>query len=643
MADLDVSALFLGPKGENKTFFREMIAEAVDQHVAWRQTFRPSDPPLTTTRQRYDTNYRNTLYGTEEVLTRLSSMLQEKSLPWFSPRYIGHMNSDTLMVSNLAYVMAMLYNPNNCAKEASPVTTELELEAGKDLCALFGYDHNKSWGHITSGGTVANYEALWLARNLKSTPHAISRLEGASDLVADLSSAQLLNLSVDRTLDLIRQVEQRGLLSELQQATTRGKGAKSAELGKVLIPRSKHYSWNKAVDILGLGNDNIVPINVDANYRTDISDLESKVIDLIKREIPILAVVTVVGTTEEGAIDPVDQVVALRDRCEKEFGVSFYIHCDAAYGGYVRSMFLDEHDQFMGYQELLDRYRQSGLIPDGVVWPKPEVYSAFEAMRHVDSITVDPHKSGYIPYSAGAIAVRDKQILKLISYHAAYVESGSDEDVPLGHNIMEGSKAGATAAAVWATHRTVPLNLDGYGPVIGHGIVTADWLAKRLERLEFEVSGKTFGCHLLTYPDYHMVNFGFKEKGNASLYDYNRLNRGFYEQSSFMSGRTYQKNFLTSSTSLTRDEYGEIPEVFARAIGLDQKDWLRFGSVYILRAAVMTQFLRDPSTFDDYWSDIKDEFRVIIEKVLQSTEPEPATGAQKQRRASKRCRSVRVK
>ena len=104
-----------------------------------------------------------------------------------------------------------------------------------------------------------------------------------------------------------------------------------------------------------------------------------------------------------------------------------------------------------------------------------------------------------------------------------------------------------------------------------------------------------------------------------------------------------RKTVLTSSTSLTRDEYGEIPEVFARAIGLDQKDWLRFSSVYILRAAVMTQFLRDPSTFDDYWSDIKDEFRDIIEKVLQSTEPEPATGAQKQRRASKRCRSVRVK
>ena len=166
MNKADARALFLGPKGENKNFFKEMIIEAVDQHISWRQTFRPSDPYLTSTKERYANQYRETLYNTEEVLTKLSSKLQENSLPWFSPRYIGHMNSDTLMVANIAYVMTMLYNPNNCAKEASPVTTELEVEAGSDLCQLFGYDPERSWGHITSGGTVANYEALWMARNL---------------------------------------------------------------------------------------------------------------------------------------------------------------------------------------------------------------------------------------------------------------------------------------------------------------------------------------------------------------------------------------------------------------------------------------------------------------------------------------------
>ncbi len=612
----DVDALFLGPKGENKTFFKEMMAKAVDEHIAWRQTFRPSDPHLTTTRERYEAAYRNTLYSTDEVLSTLSSKLQDKSLPWFSPRYIGHMNSDTLMIANLAYVMAMLYNPNNCAKEASPVTTDLELEAGRDLCTMFGYDDTSSWGHITSGGTVANYEALWMARNLKATPMALRSIAAAADLVANSSEQQLLNMPVRDILPLIAAAERRGLLGELHQATPRGRGLQHGQLGKVLIPRSKHYSWMKAVDILGLGSDSVVPVDVDTEFRTDIGDLRHKLEALIAEGTPILAVVTVVGTTEEGAVDPVDQVVQLRRDCEQRHGVSFYIHCDAAYGGYVRSMFLDGENRFLDYDALIRRYRETDLIPDGVTWPKPEVYEGFRAMAEVDSITVDPHKSGYIPYAAGAICVRDKRILKLISYEAAYVESGDEDDAPLGHNIMEGSKAGATAAAVWATHRTVPLNLDGYGPVIGHGIVTADWLAQKLGDLTVEVKGRQFRSHLLMYPDYHMVNFGFNEVGNTSLEAYNHLNREFYEESSFMTGRAYQKNFLTSSTSLTRDEYGDTPSEFSRRIGIDENDWERIGSVYILRAAVMTQFLRKREVFEDYWNDISAEFSNILKKVI---------------------------
>jgi tyrosine decarboxylase len=619
MNNPDVNALFLGPKGENKAFFREMLAEAVDQHVAWRQTFRPSDPYLTTTTGRHEPSYRNTLYSTEEVLTTLSSKLQQDSLPWFSPRYIGHMNSDTLMVANLAYVMAMLYNPNNCAKEASPVTTQLEIEAGHDLCKMFGYAAERSWGHITSGGTVANYEALWLARNLKATPDALAELEGARDLVACYTESARRNLPVQVVLDMIEETERRGLLHALQNATPRGKGLKQQSLGKVLIPRSKHYSWLKAVDILGLGSDSIVPIDVDENFRTDVRHLKAKLEELIHEGTPILAVVTVVGTTEEGAVDPVHEICAYRRECEEKNGVSFYLHCDAAYGGYVRSMFLDEQDQFLSSDELKKRYHTSGLIPSGVTWPKPSVYEAFKAMAQCDSITVDPHKSGYIPYAAGAITIRDKRILKLISYEAAYVESGASDDVVLGHNIMEGSKAGATAAAVWATHRTVPLNLDGYGPVIGNGIVTADWLAHQLEQTTLNVKGKIFQIHLLMFPDYHMINFGFKEQHNSSLEDYNALNRRFYERSSFMSGRTYQKNFLTSATSLTREEYGETPSAYARRIGIAAGEWERIESVYILRAAVMTQFLRRKEVFDDYWNDISNEFKLILESIYQAS------------------------
>ncbi|WP_062399167.1 hypothetical protein [Methanogenium cariaci] len=60
------------------------------------------------------------------------------------------MNSDTLAVANLAYLTTILYNPNNVAYEASPVTTALEIEAGKQLAGMLGgYDPGKSWGGIS--------------------------------------------------------------------------------------------------------------------------------------------------------------------------------------------------------------------------------------------------------------------------------------------------------------------------------------------------------------------------------------------------------------------------------------------------------------------------------------------------------------
>lgn len=72
------------------------------------------------------------------------------------------------MPALMGYIMTMLYNPNNVSVEASPMTTIAEIRAGEQLCKLFGYKTEREeasdivgWGHITSGGSVANLEAIW--------------------------------------------------------------------------------------------------------------------------------------------------------------------------------------------------------------------------------------------------------------------------------------------------------------------------------------------------------------------------------------------------------------------------------------------------------------------------------------------------
>jgi glutamate/tyrosine decarboxylase-like PLP-dependent enzyme len=79
------------------------------------------------------------------------------------------MCTDLSMVSLLGYFMTMLYNPNNVAIEASPLSTAAEILVGEQLCELLGYNNQKGvqdsptgWGHVTSGGTVANLESIWV-------------------------------------------------------------------------------------------------------------------------------------------------------------------------------------------------------------------------------------------------------------------------------------------------------------------------------------------------------------------------------------------------------------------------------------------------------------------------------------------------
>ena len=86
------------------------------------------------------------------------------------------MNWETTIPSILGNFAAMLYNPNNCSFEGGPFTLQLEIECMVEFAKMFDYpemfvgsfeDGPRSWGHFTGGGTVANCESFWAARNCK--------------------------------------------------------------------------------------------------------------------------------------------------------------------------------------------------------------------------------------------------------------------------------------------------------------------------------------------------------------------------------------------------------------------------------------------------------------------------------------------
>lgn len=111
----------------------------------------------------------------ENYADKLSGLLNKHSIPFWSARYSAHMTCDTSMPAILGYLMTMLFNPNNVALEASPITTLLEMMVGEQLCSMLRYNLSPNstgnpnsadnlpiaWGHITCDGTVANLESMW--------------------------------------------------------------------------------------------------------------------------------------------------------------------------------------------------------------------------------------------------------------------------------------------------------------------------------------------------------------------------------------------------------------------------------------------------------------------------------------------------
>jgi len=361
-----------------------------------------------------------------------------------------------------------------------------------------------------------------------------------------------------------------------------------------LVPATAHYSMQKVVEALGLGKQQIEMIPVDSHFRTDVDALREILLRCANERRPVLALISVLGTTEEGAIDQIHRLVELQAEMRKR-GLAFYHHCDAAWGGYIRTLFFDGQGKPVDTPSAIREITQT--------WPSDEVFQSFSAVHHADSVTIDPHKLGYVPYSCGAIVFRREEVKELITTEAPYIFDGEERrDRPfIGRHILEGSKPGAAAAACWFAHRVVPLNQSGYGLLIGKSIRSAHELCYRLDReLAPELAREGIILRILTQPpDTNIFCFVVNRVGNTSLKEMNRINHAIYDELKFNPESVIQRhNFIISSTALTFAQYGPkgsqriscLDEHLA-ALGIPAEEFEKVGSVKTLRSAVTSPWL----------------------------------------------------
>lgn len=187
---------------------------------------------------------------------------------------------------------------------------------------------------------------------------------------------------------------------------------------KIVASNQAHYTHSRISSALGLKYESIP---CDRIGRMDINFLKKS---LEKGDIG--TVVATIGTTATGAIDPLPEILEL----QKQF--KFRIHVDSAYGGYFR---------------IIDNLNEEAL-------------NAYDSLSKVDSIVVDPHKHGLQPYGCGCVLFHDPSVGKFYKHESPYTYFSSSE-LHLGEISLECSRAGASAVALWATQKLLPLVKNG--------------------------------------------------------------------------------------------------------------------------------------------------------------------------------------
>lgn len=326
-----------------------------------------------------------------DEIFKILDMYHEKDMGYSEGRILGSMCTQSESIAQSVFYKFI--NTNLGDPGLFKGTKIIEDYAIKLIGSLVSIDN--PYGHIVTGGTEANLMAMRAARN-----HA--------------------------------------------------RKYKNIDNGEIILPKSAHFSFNKAADILGL---KIVEADMD-DYKIDVSKLESKI------TANTVAIVAIAGTTELGLVDSIDQISEIAKRND------IYLHIDAAFGGFIIPFLKD-----VGYDF-------------------PEFDFSLEG---VCSMTIDPHKMGLSSIPSGCILFRDKKYLDVMAVEAPYLTKKEQ-------STIVGTRSGASAAATYAVMEYI--GREGYTKLALEAIEKTNTLKEELLKMGYEiVTEPELNIIAFTHPD----------------------------------------------------------------------------------------------------------------------------------------------
>lgn len=587
--EVALKSFFLGPQAENAPWVLALLDSVFERWTRWRKSLFPEDGSAISTLDQSSHSFIERKEIFQKVTMDLLARLEEE-VPKFSPRYVGHMFSEVSLPALFGHVVTLLHNPNNISGESSRVGTQIENEAIEFLLSMVGFPSQSGAGHFTSGGTIANLEALiraqsrmalWLATQavlkestkIESFDLTLSAHSGWNQLDDAMAKIQRASISQSEIAKWKMGVANPIELSDRLEILGGGKEF----LGPVLlVPENKHYSWKKGCRMLGLGAEALWPIQLDSHGRLSIDHLKQLLDLAIVKGRPVLAVVSVVGTTELGGIDSVNKVQDMLDHWKKESGIHIWHHVDAAFGGYFRTVDLN-HSIALSSQSK----------------------DALHAISRVDSVTLDPHKLGYVPYASGAFLTRDKRDYYFSTFDdAPYIDF--DETRDKGPYTIEGSRSAAGAIATWMTAKAMGLNPNGYGLLLERTARISKELGKRLteENLPLQVAP---GC------DTNILCFTCAKPGESISKSNERTLRVFDR----FSPKHQDSAFMVSKTSLHWKSYTAYLDQWTPSwMALRDSD-----EVVLIRMTMMNPFFASREMTINYSDEYIKELSAILSEI----------------------------
>jgi glutamate/tyrosine decarboxylase-like PLP-dependent enzyme len=268
------------------------------------------------------------------------------------PRYVGHQVPAPIPLAGLFDAVGSVTNQVMAVYEMGPWSTAVEQAMVAKLAGFLGWRDGNYAGFVTHGGSLANLNALLVARNVAlgdcwengvagSSPVASPRLCGERPGVKGDFGERLapdINQPTDEgfssvvlrpELNLEEEPITRSPLSRREGTSQAPRSNAAPVLGSpvIVVQADAHYSISRAAGILGLGTKHVVKVGLDERRRMDVAELDRTLTQLKSQGHPIVAVVACSCSTPIGAFDRLNDVA---DVCEKH-GV--WLHVDAAHGG----------------------------------------------------------------------------------------------------------------------------------------------------------------------------------------------------------------------------------------------------------------------------------------------------------------------